>query len=289
MFGLKKTQTGIYIGRKTIAAVEVARDKGVWSLKRHFTGPIPDERSLAALTGSFKRMISSSGIKAGKVALSIPDTLVDTVFMDIKELPRDNDEAYEIVRWKAAKGFNRSPKGLRVGYQAFEENGKVRILVAAINKETVLMYEDALSAIGMRAERINIHSFNLDNLLAERVAPSGNFSVVSAMDRFVSVMIFKNGIPDFYRCKSVEGREEEISKELGVSFLFYRGKNPDIVLDRIYFFDGQDGIEEAIGKMSFAQAERIKGESLVRLNGITLPHRADISGLLAALGAVAGI
>lgn len=289
MFGFKKTQTGIYIGRKTICAVEAARDGGVWGVKKYFTESVPEGPSLAALTESFKRMISFSGIKAGRVSLSIPDTLVNTVFMDVAELAHDSDEAYEIVRWKAAKLFNRDPQELRVGYQVFEEGGKARVLVAAINKETVLIYEDALSAAGMAAERINIHSFNMDNLLSEGFALNGNFSVVSAMDGFLSVRIFKSGVLDFYRCKSVEGREGEIAKELGASFLSYRGRNPDILLDRIYFFEGQDGIEEAIGKISFVQAERIKAESIARLNGIAGPYGADISGLLAALGAAAGI
>ena len=288
MLGFNKNITGIYIGSKAIVAVEAARAGGIWALKRHFTASVPEPLSLEMLKDCFKRM-TSSGIKAGKVSLSISDTLVSAVFMDINELPRDAGEAYEIVRWKAAKWLNRSPKELRAAYQAYEGNGKTRVLVAAISEETAALYEAALSAAGMTVARINIHSFNLDNLLAEGAALSGNFSVVSAMDGFISVRIFKDGVLDFYRCKPVEGREEEIPKELGASFLSYRGKNPDIPLDRIYFFEGQDAVEASVGKISSVQAERIRTESLVRLNGFTMSQGVDVPGLLAALGALAGI
>lgn len=285
MLGFQKTRTGVYIGTKSITAVEAACDGKVLRLKKHFAVPIEGGISLASLKGSFNRMLAASGIKAGKVSVSIPDTLVNTAFMDIKELPQDKDEVYELIRWKAAKGFNLSPKELRVGYQVFNDNGKISVLVAAMNENLALMYEDALSAVGMAVERMNIHSFNIDNLLAQTVDLSGNFLVVSVMDEFLSVRIFKSGILDFYRRKTVQGREDDIARELAASFLSYRGKNPDIALNKIYFLDGHDVIEKAICKISFAQAERIKTESMVTLNGVSLSHGTDLSGLFAALGA----
>jgi hypothetical protein len=106
-------------------------------------------------------------------------------------------------------------------------------------------------------------------------------------DGYFSVSIFRDGVMDFYRCKSVHGNGEHLVGELGSSFAFYKGSHHDVELERAYLFNGDKGFVEVVEDLSGTEVVEVSPEGLLTFTKAGGEAGINTTTLLAALGAAA--
>jgi Tfp pilus assembly PilM family ATPase len=296
MFAIKKRVTAMALEAGAIVVLQAKRSGSKWRLKKCAGVDIPlllPEQTprfmvdINEFKDSAAEAIKASGIKARKISLSIPDILAKTVILEFEELPSKMREADRVIKWKVGKALYLSPGDLCVDYRVLSKEPVIRVLAVAIKKDIISGYEDALTELGFSTNRINIHSLNLLNLLTGRLRKVNNFSLIMRTDGYFSVSIFRDGVMDFYRCKSVHGNGEHLVGELGSSFAFYKGSHHDVELERAYLFNGDKGFVEVVEDLSGTEVVEVSPEGLLTFTKAGGEAGINTTTLLAALGAAA--
>src|SRR3990172_1026835 len=232
----------------------------------------------AGIKNALAEMLSGWLPRVKDVSISIPDTAVKAVVLEFIELPANRQEAIDVIKWKAAKGFSVRPEDCVVGWQtAGTSNGK-KVFAAIADRKIIEGYEDAVSEAGLGVSVVGIHSLNAVNLLSEALPDEteGSFFAVTASKSFFSVMAVRDGAVDFYRCKET-GEGEDVSPHIEATFASYKSKKPNLDMSRAYIL----GIA---GGFSGVQAKEISVSRLISLgNGVGIDG-IPLLGVISAAG-----
>lgn len=261
---------GIYAGGGRVAAVEARREGQ--GFKVLSSGSFLVEEG--GLKGTLKEAVKTLGIRPGKAALSIPDASAKIAIMDFEELP-SGKEAEEVIRIKASKTLNINPAGYRFRHSILSKNGGIKVLAVASGEDAVSGYEEALKEVGLEATSVSIHTFNLCNLIASTESGAAA-AVIALIENNLSIAVFKEGVLDFYRSKTLKN---DALSEINPTFLSYRGKSPDFKLRSFIVFDDKGGLAGML-KEKGMPAEAFQMDC-VSANGA----RIDDVALLSAVGA----
>lgn len=268
-----KKLTGIAIGTDGISVVTSEAAGGRLKL----VGSWRDGRSLDLSSPSLLKerlgaLVHSAGIRRGPVTVSLPDTLGRVATLEFQELPRKSAEAGLLVKAGAARTMGIDQSEYRLDAQAFDTAAGKKAFCAAIKKQAMEPIEEALVAAGLKVSGVSLHSFNLINLL-----PSGDEdgALIARCIDFVTVVFFRDGVPEFYRCKAVEGNGAEAVREIAASFAFYKGRNPGSE-GKVYLID-------ETGRLAGSLPDSIKANA-VPFGAEFMNSREPMPGVLPALG-----
>lgn len=270
-----KNLTGIAVGPYgvTMTAAEVSRGSvkllGSWRDCRAL-----DLASPSVMTERVADLLASSGIRRGPVAVSLPDTMARVTIADFQELRAGKKDAGLLVRAGAMRGLGIGGAGWRLSSQLFDMASGKRALSAAVRDEALGPVEEAISAAGMKLRSAGLHSLSIANILPQGDEDGG---LIVRFHGFVTVMFFKSGVPDFYRCKPVEGSGAEAGREVAASFAFYNGMNPERRVGRVYIADETGCLPESL-------PDAIKAD-LAAAGQVITGSMEPAPGVLAALGA----
>lgn len=302
MFELKKTVSGIALERDGVVAVQAnASAEGSVLLNRcAFEGldgklhaPWPGKQ---AFKDAVDRALRTARIKDRLVSLSLPDTLAKTVILDFEELPDSSIDAFKVVQMKLARSLYLDPGDFSIDYHVLSTYDGVKVLAMLVKRKLLKDYEDALIELGLRVERISIHSLNMLNMLAlihDAVASAGNFAFVMSMKGYFSVLVFSGGVMDFFRSKEIAD-EGALIKELGSSFVYYSGTHYNVALEKVFVVGATGTLAETIEALADAKVELVSPDDLIiSRRAVDLDINVDFEGvdkaaLLAAIGAAAG-
>lgn len=234
--------TGISIGGlegMTIVTAEVAGSR--ISLVDSWNDPGDIQLNDQSAVGErITSALSRAGVKRGPVSITLPDTLARVSVFDFDELPRKRAESDELIAARAAKAFGIDLSEYRLDSQTFNAGAGKKSIVAAVKSGLIESLDVVLSAAGIKRAGIGIHSFSLANLL-----PDGDEdgTLVVRYREFVTVIVFRAGVPDFYRCKGIgNDGNEAAERDVAASLAFYTGRNPGAGLGKIYLFDETSSI-----------------------------------------------
>lgn len=281
-----KRVAGIFVGGSELVAVEAQDGAEGWVVKKCASAALPaGGPSAAEFKESIAGVLKDAGISARKIGVSIPDKAVKTVIFDLEELPAKEEDAEGIIKLKASMSLGLKPDDVEMDYHVLARNGSARIFAVLIGKEAFAAYERAFLDLGLDVERMNAHSINIVNLMSDKLAPAGSFSAITLFDGSFTIMFFKGGILDFYRCKAVRGEEDGLIKEVNASFLSYLGKTPGTVIDDVYLMCVDGALEEALKRHISSPVRRLRAEGLVRVESGVAGLPGGCERILAALGA----
>ncbi|HZX34955.1 MAG TPA: hypothetical protein VFF54_00485 [Thermodesulfobacteriota bacterium] len=235
----------------------------------------------AGFKNALAEILSGSLPRVKDVAISIPDIAVKAVVLEFTELPDNRQEAEEVIKWKAAKGFSARPEDCILGYQTMAASKGKKVFAAIADRKIIEGYEDAVSEAGLGVSVVGIHSLNALNLLSEALSDEtgGSFFAVTASKSFFSVMAVRDGATDFYRCKET-GEGVDATQQIEATFASYKGKNPDANMDKAYILGSAGGI-------SGVQVKEISVSRLVSLGTGVSTDGIPSLGVMAAAGAAA--
>lgn len=249
----------------------------------------------AGFKNALAEILSGKLPRVKDVVISIPDIVVKAVVLEFDELPANRQEAGEVIKWKAAKGFSARPEDCVVGYQTVAASKGKKVFAAIADRKIIDGYEDAVSEAGLGVSVVGIHSLNALNLLSEALPDEteGSFFAVTACKSFFSVMAVRDGAVDFYRCKET-GEGEDVSQHIEATFASYKGKNPDADMDRAYILGSVParGTREQLGPgstggFSGVQLKEISVSRLISLGTGVSIDGIPLLGVISAAGAAA--
>ncbi|MGH9869881.1 MAG: type IV pilus biogenesis protein PilM [Candidatus Polarisedimenticolia bacterium] len=192
--------------------------------------------------------LQTQGIRTDRISLVVPDHLARVALLPFEQLPRTRREVTELVRWKMKKAVPFKIEEAVVDYEVFpgEHGLGFSVLAVIMPSAIVTEHESVFVRQGIRPGLMDLSTFSLLHLyrsvMEAEVPAGGDFLVVNATGFFFTLMIFRKGLPIFYRCKTFTfGGEQEgdaalrlIHRESQASLVYYQERLQGRELSRIY-------------------------------------------------------
>lgn len=257
---VKYPAVAIDIGASDFVVARLAKEKEKkrWSLSEFevvtmppdlvdtdvFHFKIRDSKRFQSLVAS---AINKNGMKTERISLILPDRLARVSLLSFEELPRTRKEILGLVKWKMKKAVPFKVDDAAVDYEVIPSADEgVVVLAILMPQEIVVEHESIFTAQGILPGLIDLSTFSLVHLyrsiIEEEVPADGDFMVLNATGTFLTAMIFRKGIPIFYRCKTfsfggahdAETTYRLIHREIQASLLYYQERLEGKQLARVY-------------------------------------------------------
>lgn len=268
------------VGGKAITFEEPMLNSGVGSCGvRH-----PDK-----FVRSVKDLLTPLVKRDNRIAVVLPDRSGHLLLIDVDTPFKGRSEGEEIIRWRLKDLFPEKAHQLAIDFQVLEEkeSGQKRILVAAISKEILQLYEALIEKAGFAAAVIDFHSLALYNSYRTKIDFGRDFIFIGVAGHQLSILGFINQVPRFYRGRQIEKSSQQVFQELNRTLASYRNELPN--LDRVPVYMHSDWHEEelltAVNSL-FEQNVQLLTSPVTRLmNGSSFGFsQTEASSMVAALG-----
>jgi type IV pilus assembly protein PilM len=181
-------------------------------------------------SASLGTMLSDSWLKllteTKRVSLSIPDLAGRVMTLDMESPIKNKEEGIDQVKWKIKKSFPVELSDLHLDYHLLKtsQDGVSTLLVAIASRKIINEYEELLLALSMEPVKIDFAAFNLYRLFASLLGGYEQLAFLISYRGVLSVMIFQDGILDFYRSKFISTTLSDpvrLYREVNSSLLVY--------------------------------------------------------------------
>jgi len=214
----------------SVALARLAKDsEKKWTLTSHDIVEVPGEllesdlfrvriRSIDQYRALVAGALQKEGIKTTRISLVLPDHLARVALLPFEELPRTRRETLELVRWKMKKAVPFKVEEAAVDYQVLPPDpasgGKGRVLLAVLMPASIVSeHEEIFQALGVHPGVVDLSTFSLAHLyrtvIDDEVPAGGDFMLVNVTTTCFTVMIWRDGRPIFYRCKTFSFAAED--------------------------------------------------------------------------------
>lgn len=199
----------------------------------------------AQLTNGHLKLLT----KTKRIALSLPDSTGRVMLLDLDTRFKSREEGADIIRWKLKKNLSLDTQDLHIDYQvlAERESGEVAVLAGMIARPVVAQYEEMFLSVGLEPVKIDFTTFNLYRFFAKRLDLAENAAFIALYGNVISILIFCDGILEFYRAKELGDRGSEpnrIFQEISSSLLIYRNKQPGRAVQEVFCAADHERSEE---------------------------------------------
>lgn len=247
------------LGISQLALARLGSDKEKkWSLTSYDLVEVPDDlldteffririRSADQYQALVAKALRREGLKTDKISLVLPDHLARVALLPFEELPRGRRDMLEMIRWRMKKAVPFKVEEATVDYQVLPNRGPGATVLAVLMPSAILEeHESVFTHQGIHPGLVDLSSFSLAHLyrgVIEKDLPDGgDFMILNATHHFFTVMIYRKGVPIFYRCKTYAfgGEEDEdsgvrlVHREAQASLLYYQERLSGMELARVY-------------------------------------------------------
>jgi type IV pilus assembly protein PilM len=239
---------------------------------------------------------SALDVSDPRISLSLPDATGRIMLLDMEERWKSKSEAVDMIRWKLKKSLPLEMSDLHLDFQVLErrEQGDTSIMAAIVSRRVLQQYEDVFDKIGLQADNISFTTINILKAFNETVTRDSNAAFFSFYDSCLGVMIFSEGVPTFYRSKSLPATSASSSRvymEVNNSLVAYRQRWPDRITGRIFCLAPPDSAEEfaaMAAEVAGQEAAQLDIRHLVQSGNLAPSDKAALFQFTAAIGAAAG-
>lgn len=257
------------LGAGTLAMARLERSKDrKWTLTAHDIVEIPPElvesdvfKVRILSTDRYRELVAGAlrkeGVKTTRISLVLPDHLARVSLLPFEELPRTRRETIDMVRWRMKKAVPFKVEEAAVDYQVLPgdpaEGGRGFVLLAVLTPASIVEeHEGIFQSLGIHPGLVDLSTFSLVQLyrsvIDAEVPAGGDFMLVNVTGMFFTVMIFRDGRPLFYRCKTFTFGADEAQGEGALdATAIYRLIHREAQASIVYF------------------TERLAGRSLARI------------------------
>lgn len=244
---------------------------------------------LSKIREAYQKLLTSTC----RLSVSLPDASGRVVLLDLDTRFRAREEGADIIRWKLKKSFPFDINELHLDYQVLQEkdSGEVSTLVSIISRKVVNQYEELFAQAGLQSDRIDFTTFNLYRLFASRLDIVENAALIIRHRDTISILIFNNGVLEFYRSKELSSPINEMNRvfrEITSSISVYKDKQPGHLLNEVFCIDSHDEADAL--RLVIAEATGLEPIILEPGRIVSRNERFSLDGktlhaLAAALGA----
>ena len=185
----------------------------------------PNMPDLPGVGAAVARALAEAGIRPGRVALVVPDSIARVSLVRFETVPARGADLDELIRWQIKKT---TPFPLEEAVVAATAGattaGAHEFVVSVARRDVVAQYEAACAAAGCRAGVVDLATFNVVNaVLAGGRAVRGDWLLVHAADTYVSLAVIRDGHLIFYRTRGEES-EGSIADLVHQTAMYYEDR-----------------------------------------------------------------
>ncbi|HEY6874435.1 MAG TPA: pilus assembly protein PilM [Geobacteraceae bacterium] len=244
---------------------------------------------VSIIRGTYLKLLAGTS----RISVSLPDAIGRVVLLDLETRFKTRDEGADMIRWKLKKHFPIDINEMHLDYQVLQErdSGEISMLVSLISRQVLNQYEELLAEAGLEPNRIDFTMFNMYRFFSGRLEIAENAALMAWHDGMISIMVFRNGLLDFYRSKELSGTlngMNRIFREIDSSFLVYKEKQPGYSLNEVFCIAPHDDAETfraVVAEATGVEPVLLDTERIVsRKEGISIDAKT-LHPLTAAMGA----
>jgi hypothetical protein len=250
LFYKTRPHIGIEIAPAHILAALVSRSGKSWVLNQCANTRMPE----LTLKPSFKtenilnpdhfrsaleKVLQACQTLKGNVNVSLPNGVAKIVVRQFEDLPRDNREKNERIRWSVSKSLDFPLDDLRVSWNVMgtDSNG-MTVIVAAMACDSVLsQYESEIRQVGIVPSILSPTGLNQFNFYSHAIPDKGRIAYLGLFEEFITVFIFDDGVPFFYKTIKkgfLSTNGVNTFDDLDVVLQYYMNEYPDLILEKIF-------------------------------------------------------
>jgi len=242
----------------------------------------------SAITESYYRLSTP----VDHVSLSIPDTAGRVMMLDMDAPLKNKKEGIDQVKWKLKKSYPLDMNDIHLDYHVLKEteSGGTTLLAALVSRSIINEYEELLLVNNLHPSKIDFAAFNLYRLFASRLEIEDHLAFVISFRGSLAVMIFQDGILDFFRSKQVASALKDpvrLYREINSSLLVYSDIKSGWKPQKLFYYAPPD--ERALFRSVLFEAtgtEPFLVDTDVFISSSRqIIDRAALPGVLSALGA----
>lgn len=238
---------------------------GAWKLAPGAFGTAtltPSLEAPQALAEALGRMKVEAG-RVERVALLLPDCWFRIHIVEVGTLPRNHDDADEVVNWTLKRTTPFNPAELRTAWMTLPTktvNG-TRILVVSAFEKSLAAIEAAFRAAGIAVGAIEPMGLNVWNAIVTAESPADGRLLVYLRDDNFTTALFRASEPLFIRSRVLSG-ERSVEQEIRLSASYLQKTLEATPVKRCYVVgDGQvtPSVLEAVGSSFGCEVEVLAG------------------------------
>lgn len=176
---------------------------------------------------------------SSRIAVSLPDAVCRIMLVDLEGRFKNRQEALDLIRWKLKKSIPLDSADTQLDYQQLtvRENGDLALLVAIASRTVISQYEDLILKAGLSPAGIDCNTFSMCRLFDRRLSLQNECILISFYGTTLSVVAFRQGIPEFIRSKELAGTaatDSRVYMEINSSLLVYKERFPEQPVQTIF-------------------------------------------------------
>lgn len=253
--------------------------------KATLTPLLEDTTALVDTIGKMKLVAG----RVDRVTLLLPDCWFRINIIEVGNLPRNHDDADEVVRWTLKRTTPFNSAELRTIWLALPTrtvNG-TRVLVVSALEKSLAAIEAAFRSVGVAIGSIESSGLNVWNAIVSADAPSDGRLLVYLRDEDFTTAMFRGSEPLFIRSRSVIG-DRKIEQEIQLSASHLQKTIEQTPVRRCYVVgDGQvtSSVLDAIRNEFGGEVDVVTSSRFTDAAGIAITAQAD-AAIIACRGAV---
>ncbi|MGE4345004.1 MAG: type IV pilus biogenesis protein PilM [Geoalkalibacter sp.] len=227
---LRRLYPGLRISQDAVHAVVLCRRKKLHHLRAarglsFDTGVVvPSRRELNikrpdAFVEALTNVLCPITGHEDRIALSLPDASGHIVLTQLDSPSKSREEGRDILRWQLRKNLPGEWKDIHLDFQVLrrEDSGRQQVLTAIIDRAVLNQYEELVIRAGFHAVQVGFHSLDLYAYYRSRLEMGGDFVFIGIEGATLTIEIFQDGVPVFYRVRSFIEDADQVFQELNRS------------------------------------------------------------------------
>jgi Tfp pilus assembly PilM family ATPase len=168
-----------------------------------------------ALVKSLRQVLTPVTQNERRLALSLPDRCGYVMNLKLERFSRSRKEGMEVVMWQVRKLLP-AISDLQADYQVLQRSatGSVRVLVVAIEKRLLGLYENLIREAGFIPEYVGFYGLNVYRHWRYRLEPEGDAILVIMNEDGIILQTYRDGVLEYYQARAVGGQDARQVQEL---------------------------------------------------------------------------
>ncbi|NJC88751.1 MAG: hypothetical protein FIB02_09560 [Desulfuromonas sp.] len=228
---IKRTYVGLALGAEQLTAVALQRSRPAVRLtgvrREALTGAVelsgkqPNVTDPRRFVEALRRTLDPLVGGEERVSLSLPDRVGRIYLLETESAFKTRQEGVDILKWRLKGSLPAPPQQVQLDFQVLErrEDGRQRLMVAAIAHPVLEQYEELIETAGRQAVQIGFHSLSLYNYYSPRLDLGEEFLLVALEQNQFSMMYFAGRALAYQRVREISPEPEQLFRELSRSLV----------------------------------------------------------------------
>lgn len=226
---IKRTYVGLSLGTEQLTGVALQRRRSAIRLTGvrrealagtvELSGKQPNVTDPRRFVEVLRRTLEPLAGGEERIALSLPDRVGRIYLLETESGFKTRQEGVDILKWRLKGSLPVTPQQVQLDYQILErrEDGRQRLIVAAIARPVLEQFEELVETVGRHAVQVVFHSLELSNYYQPRLDLGEEFLLVGVEKQQLSMMYFTARALAYQRVREMAPEPEQLFRELSRS------------------------------------------------------------------------